>query len=133
MLHMAPRDRVPTATGSVSLHRGHYVYRFYGPNEQLLYVGVTSNLHSRLGSHLSSAPWADDAERIEWEEWPTRYAAEIAEGEQIATLRPLHNVTLRIDVRPIALDPVAYGDLPDHEKQRQAVVAHRRLALGEAI
>jgi predicted GIY-YIG superfamily endonuclease len=41
------------------------LYRLYDVNDQLLYVGVTTRLTTRLNTHAQSKPWFGDVARIE--------------------------------------------------------------------
>ena len=68
------------------------VYRLYAEGGELLYVGVTSNLHKRLLLHRLTKPWFDGVARVEHLTFPTPWAARHSESTAIATLQPLHNV-----------------------------------------
>ena len=70
--------------------RDHVVYRFYGADGQLLYVGISVSFMQRLGSHVHRS-WFASAVRIELEHFPNRDAALRHESMLIATLAPIHN------------------------------------------
>lgn len=69
------------------------LYRLYGPNDELLYVGISANPGLRFQQHASDKPWWTDTLRIHLEHHPTRLAALIAEREAIINEHPRHNVT----------------------------------------
>jgi predicted GIY-YIG superfamily endonuclease len=84
----------PIATGEVPFSRygaTSYVYRAYDRDDELLYVGVTDDLFSRMHQHKLSAAWWTQAERIVWEQYENRIEAERAERYSIMELLPQHN------------------------------------------
>ncbi|WP_214108879.1 GIY-YIG nuclease family protein [Acrocarpospora catenulata] len=90
---MAPIQRV--ASGEIPLPRhgaNSYTYRIYDSRDEILYVGVTDDLFLRMVGHRQSSPWWYSADRIAWDQYPTRQEAEIAERRAIRDLIPLHNV-----------------------------------------
>lgn len=68
------------------------LYRLFGKDDHLLYVGVATNPDVRWASHSHSKPWWPSVERraVEWHE--SRAGAERAELAAIRTEKPLHNV-----------------------------------------
>lgn len=85
----------PLAVGGFTLGSpGAYVYRVYALDDELLYVGVTGEVAHRMKQHRRSSDWFRFAHRVEWEEWPDRYAALAAESYQIGELRPTYNVAM---------------------------------------
>lgn len=68
-----------------------YLYRFYGGDGSLLYVGITDDLIARLASHRRTAGWWSAVARTESVIYPTRRAAEYAEAVAIRSERPAHN------------------------------------------
>jgi predicted GIY-YIG superfamily endonuclease len=69
----------------------HPVYRMFGASGQLLYVGVTADLATRLGTHAEKRWFPLVAEiRLEW--FPDRAAAETAERRAIQREHPKLNV-----------------------------------------
>lgn len=82
------------ATGEIPVSRYgaiSYVYRAYDQDGDLLYVGVTDELFSRIHQHKLSAAWWPQAHRIVWEQYATRIEAERAERYSIMELLPQHN------------------------------------------
>ena len=67
------------------------LYRFYGPFDILLYIGITEDLPGRMRQHEAAQPWWSDVERktVAWYE--TRAKADRAETLAIAVEKPLHN------------------------------------------
>lgn len=67
------------------------LYRFYNSDSELLYIGISRDLPSRLRSHGSSSPfWAEVATiKLEWFE--TRKEVAKAEREAIKAEHPIWN------------------------------------------
>lgn len=72
-------------------NRTHALYRFYGGDGALLYVGITNNPSNRFTQHAHDKPWWHAVCRIEIETHPTR--EEVLEAERLAIQaeKPLHN------------------------------------------
>jgi hypothetical protein len=77
------------------------LYRFYGADDTLLYVGITINPGRRMEKHRNTQPWWTDVARIEMEQHPDLGTLRAAEREAIETEKPLHNV--RMNGRPVDL------------------------------
>ncbi|WP_309044728.1 exonuclease domain-containing protein [Marinobacter sediminicola] len=80
------------------LPRGPGVYRFYGENEVLLYVGKSTNIAQRVASHFSGdhntskgLRISESLRRIEYTETAGELGALLLELRQIKTLSPLFN------------------------------------------
>lgn len=74
--------------------RPSFLYRLFGADGVLLYVGVTRNLSQRLGAHERDRPagqWEQVAD-MSVEVFTDRYAAEDAERTAIIRERPAWNV-----------------------------------------
>lgn len=76
----------------------HYVYRCYGADDRLLYVGCTSDIGARFAVHYASygnPPSSLIRRRMVRKtvtEYPTKAAARAAEREAIRTELPLGNI-----------------------------------------
>jgi len=68
------------------------LYRIWGNQDQLLYVGISKSALGRLGQHLAEKTWADDITNVTIETFPTREQAAAAEVAAIKTEKPIHNV-----------------------------------------
>lgn len=80
------------------LPRGPGVYRFYGENDVLLYVGKSTNIAQRVASHFSGdhntskgVRISESLRRIEYTETAGELGALLLELRQIKTLSPLFN------------------------------------------
>lgn len=79
------------------------VYRMVGPGDQVLYVGKSIRLRSRLLSYFRADRGEKAAEiighthRIEWDEVPSEFAALLLEMRCIRRWRPLYNVEHKRD------------------------------------
>ena len=68
------------------------LYRIWGIDDQLLYVGISKSALSRLGQHLTEKSWAADIVNVTIETYSTRELAAAAEIAAIKAEKPLHNV-----------------------------------------
>ena len=80
------------------LPRGPGVYRFYGENDALLYVGKSINIAQRVASHFSGdhnssrgVRISESLRRVEYTETAGELGALLLELQQIKTLKPLFN------------------------------------------
>ena len=80
------------------LPRGPGVYRFYGENDALLYVGKSTNIAQRVASHFSGdhntskgVRISESLRRIDYTETAGELGALLLELRQIKTLNPLFN------------------------------------------
>lgn len=69
------------------------LYRMWGNDGQLLYVGISKSALVRLGQHLTEKSWAVDIVNVTIETFPTREQAAAAEVAAIKDEKPLHNLT----------------------------------------
>ncbi len=81
-----------------NLPRGPGVYRFYGENDVLLYVGKSTNIAQRVGSHFSGdhsstrgVRLSQSLRRVDYTETAGELGALLLELRQIKTLNPLFN------------------------------------------
>ncbi|HUE77534.1 MAG TPA: nucleotide excision repair endonuclease, partial [Longimicrobiales bacterium] len=74
------------------------VYRLIGPEEQVLYVGKSIRIRSRLLSYFradraeKAAEILTFARRVEWDDLPSEFSALLREFRLIRRLRPPFNV-----------------------------------------
>lgn len=80
------RQRIPLE------QRPHALYRFYDARQQLLYVGITAALPTRLGNHDDQKPWWTEVVDIKVEHFPGRESVLAAEKAAIIAECPLYNV-----------------------------------------
>jgi DNA polymerase-3 subunit epsilon len=100
------------------LPEGPGVYRFWGENDTLLYVGKSVNLRTRVLSHFA-ADHRDSKElklsrqvrRVDWQETAGEFGALLLESRWVKELEPLHNRRLRAarECWTIVLDTGADG------------------------
>ncbi|MDP4547532.1 exonuclease domain-containing protein [Marinobacter sp. MDS2] len=102
------------------LPRGPGVYRFYGENDALLYVGKSTNIAQRVASHFSGdhntskgVRISESLRRIDYTETAGELGALLLELRQIKTLSPLFNRRSRAakNLVSIELAPNASGYL----------------------
>lgn len=68
------------------------LYRHFGADGSLLYVGISLSWPARTKAHSRSSHWFDQVARVEVERYPNRAAALEAEREAIKREGPKHNV-----------------------------------------
>jgi predicted GIY-YIG superfamily endonuclease len=84
---------LPEATGEIEIMRNaSYVYRAWDADGDLLYVGVTDNVHQRLAGHQRGrSEWLRHAVRVTWAQYVQRADAELVEAHLIRSLQPKYN------------------------------------------
>jgi len=92
------------------------VYRFYGENDVLLYVGKSTNLLARVASHFSGdhnssrgVRISESLRRVEWTETAGELGALLLELKQIKGLQPLFNRRSRAAKRLVSIELIADG------------------------
>jgi DNA polymerase-3 subunit epsilon len=82
----------------LDLPRAPGVYRFYGENDALLYVGKSTNIAQRVASHFSGdhntsrgVRMSESLRRVEWTETAGELGALLLELRQIKQMKPLFN------------------------------------------
>lgn len=78
------------------------LYRLYGDDDRLLYVGISLSVASRLSQHSHDKSWWADVRHITVEHFENRTTAAWAERLAIRNEKPLHNVAH--NVGPHSLD-----------------------------
>lgn len=68
------------------------LYRWYGFDGELLYVGITNNLLRRTSQHFDSKAWMHEAATATIEHFATRDEALAAEKDAIRRERPRYNI-----------------------------------------
>jgi excinuclease ABC subunit C len=107
--------RPPTSDEQIAAMRSHVrdsaldrpgVYRMIASDGEIVYVGKSKRVRSRLLSYFRAAFPEEkgarilrDAERIEWEYVPSEFAALLAELRLIKQFRPRFNVAMKRDGR----------------------------------
>lgn len=95
------------------------VYRMTSPDGEVIYVGKSSKLRSRLLSYFRASYPKDKGARIlreaaslEWENLPSEFAALLRELRLIKQLKPRFNVAMKRDARYHAFVRVTGGKAP---------------------
>ena len=99
------------------LPEGPGVYRFFGHDDALLYVGKSVSLRTRVLAHFA-AEHSDSKEqklarqvcRVDWRETAGELGALLLEAEWIKRQRPLHNRRLKGNPEAVTLRVPAAGD-----------------------
>ena len=106
-----------------------YLYRAYGPENQLLYVGISGNWSERLHSHERTSEWMELADYVKLERYSTREEVEMAERQAIVTEAPLFN----------KMHNISFESAKDHFQKvkfwtyRNVIVDDTHLALMDAV
>jgi DNA polymerase-3 subunit epsilon len=118
LVHESPLPPQLDAELLEDLPEGPGVYRFFGENDALLYVGKSVNLRTRVLSHFA-ADHRDPKElklsrsvrRVDWRETAGEFGALLLESRWVKELAPLHNRRLRAarECWTIVLEPAGEG------------------------
>jgi predicted GIY-YIG superfamily endonuclease len=68
------------------------VYRLYSEADEVIYIGTSHDPATRLRSHYTRKPWAEEISRYELEWHADRDTAEREERRQVRSFKPRHNV-----------------------------------------
>ncbi len=68
------------------------LYRLYGSDDTLLYVGISKHALTRIGQHARDKDWYGQVGRMEFEHFNTREEAAAAEVDAIHREAPIHNI-----------------------------------------
>lgn len=73
--------------------KGAQLYRYYDKDDNLLYVGMSSNALRRVKEHQKDKEWYWDIAKITIENFNMHYELVQAEKEAIAKEQPRYNIT----------------------------------------
>ena len=120
--------RPPTSDEQIAVMRSHVrdtaldrpgVYRMIASDGEIVYVGKSKRVRSRLLSYFRAAFPEEkgarilrDAERIEWDYVPSEFAALLAELRLIKRYRPRFNVAMKRDGRNYCFIKITKGPAP---------------------
>ena len=92
------------------LPEGPGVYRFFGADDALLYVGKSHSLRARVCGHFAGGAaeakdggWAGQVRRVDWLETAGELGAMLREAEWIKTLEPAYNRRAKSKAEPHTL------------------------------
>lgn len=95
------------------------VYRMIAENGEIVYVGKSKQIRSRLMSYFRASYPGDkgarilrDATRIEWDYEPSEFAALLRELRLIKQYRPRFNVAMKRDARHYSFIKISRGAAP---------------------
>ena len=74
------------------MSRPHSLYRFYGDDGALLYVGISANPAARFARHSDDKAWWEEVRGIGMEPYPDRDSVLAAEARAIEVERPRYNL-----------------------------------------
>lgn len=113
------------------------VYRMIAADGEVVYIGKSKQLRSRLLSYFRGAFPADkgarilrDADAIEWEYVPSEFAALLTELREIKKHRPRRNVAMKQDGRNLCFIKLTGGVAPRLTVVRGAGTDDRALYYG---
>lgn len=81
----------------IHMDRPCFLYRQFDANDELLYVGLTTDPHQRHLRHRQDSPWAHLIDRTEYEMHPNLWVGGAHESLAIETEGPLYNVVHSAD------------------------------------
>src|SRR4026208_308779 len=129
MIRSASRlEKQPTSDAQLAIMRTNVrdtaaerpcVYRMLSGEGEVLYVGKSKNVRSRLMSYFRCAYPEDkgarilrEATTIDWDYTPSEFAALLTELRAIKRLRPRFNVAMKRDARHYAFIKLSRGAAP---------------------
>ena len=129
MIRGAPRiERQPTSDAQLAVMRSSVkdtaadrpgVYRMLSGDGEILYVGKSKRVRSRLLSYFRCAYPEEkgarilrSAEKIEWDYTPSEFAALLQELRMIKKFRPRYNVAMKRDGRNYSFIKLTKGEAP---------------------
>lgn len=71
----------------------HELYRFYGTQGELLYVGITGSVQQRTSKHRVTQPWWDLVATMTVQRFETRAESVLAERVAIRDEDPIFNIS----------------------------------------
>ncbi|NMT62225.1 exonuclease domain-containing protein [Marinobacter orientalis] len=114
------RPSIPSNLPTDVLHglpHGPGVYRFYGENDVLLYVGKSTDIAQRVASHFSGdhnssrgIRMSESLRRVDWTETAGELGALLLELKQIKELSPLFNRRSRAAKNLVSIELVENAD-----------------------
>ena len=111
------------------------LYRLFGADDLLLYIGISRNFAARFAQHAQDKEWWGQVCRSTVVWYPTRDEADRAETAAIVAEKPKHNIAKVSSVSPERL-----AEIEQRLKDAQAAMAvaddlvnERRLAVAEAL
>jgi predicted GIY-YIG superfamily endonuclease len=69
-----------------------YLYRHYGANDELLYIGISLNSAARLQQHKEHSAWFDEIKGVTIDKFESRDLALFAEAQAIMDEQPKYNI-----------------------------------------
>lgn len=72
--------------------RAHCLYRFYGKDSDLLYIGITATPNERWKQHSKDKPWWEEVENIAVDKYRSRQSVLEAERNAIIEEKPKYNI-----------------------------------------
>lgn len=129
MIRGIPREEIaPTSDAQLAVMRSTVcdgaadrpgIYRMLSSNGEVVYVGKSKRVRSRLLSYFRCEYPADkgarilrSADRIEWEYTPSEFAALLQELRLIKRFRPRYNVAMKRDARHYSFIKLTKGPAP---------------------
>jgi hypothetical protein len=73
-------------------HQATQLYRHYGADGELQYIGISLSAPQRLVQHRGRAHWFDQIVRVEMQSFATRHEAAAAEKAAIEREAPKYNI-----------------------------------------
>lgn len=99
------------------------LYRYFDSDNQLLYVGISSNFYNRTNAHLAQSKWVQEAALVTIEWFESREKVEQAEKIAIQNERPMYNKIHGVLPLVSHLETVITSDLADdfHKKLKERI------------
>lgn len=118
------------------------VYRAFSKDNELLYIGITQDLKSRVSTHKSSKEWWGEVDRIDEESFDDRVSAMKAEVRAIKSENPKYNKRILQDESKVGtaefitvrIEPELRARIEKiAQEQHRSLSAQARLMLHRAV
>lgn len=105
-----------------------YVYRLWDAQKELLYVGISKSLMTRIDQHAKGKSWADEIDSVTAKAYASRDAARAAEIQAIRSENPKHNIMDRAPLNHLVASREQWDSMNDEEKN-ESVQTLKRMAM----
>ena len=102
------------------------LYRHFGAEDELLYVGISLRSMKRLVEHRQNSDWFDEILRVEIEHFPDRESAMDAERKAVQEENPKYNKRLK---KPKKLKNLLYEPTNDKLEAAKDDIVYRLVTL----
>jgi predicted GIY-YIG superfamily endonuclease len=109
-----------------------HLYRHFGKDGSLLYIGISLSAINRLGQHKDHSHWFESISRVEIENFETREETIEAEAKAIFAEKPKHNI-MRPRHNQLMLEEARKRKAAEDEKRKSLAEKSRKELTGNVV